>query len=227
MKIKNLIFDLDDTLIKDEKEDSLYYKEALKKCGYSEDRYYDIYMAIDEYDKLITEDNMYYDKQKILDTINNILNEKYTIELIDELINAVGKYWIERVIIEEKFIKQLSENYNLYVYTNYFTKAQYERLENIGYLKYFKKVFGADVYGSKPFKKSFERVLEEIEAKPEECIMIGDDKTRDILAANNVGMKSILYDWNGKKAKKEFDVKDFVVINDFSQVFKVLENFNK
>lgn len=222
--IKNLIFDLDDTIIKDEKEDSECYKEALKNCGYSEEKYYDIYEAIDEYDKLITEDNMYYDKTEMLKTINKLLHTNYDMKLMDEILKLSGKYWTKRVIIDENTIRKLSEKFNLYVYTNYYTKVQENRLRNIGYLKYFKKVFGADKYGSKVFKKAFEKVLEEINAKPEECIMIGDDKSRDILAANNVGMKSILYDYTGEKSKKIVDVKDYIVIRDFDKIFEELEN---
>ena len=54
--------------------------------------------------------------------------------------------------------------------------------------------------------------------------MIGDDKSRDILAANNVGMKSILYDYTGEKSKKIVDVKDYIVIRDFDKIFEELEN---
>ena len=35
--IKNLFFDLDDTIIKDDKSDAEEYKEALKKYGYNEE----------------------------------------------------------------------------------------------------------------------------------------------------------------------------------------------
>ncbi len=221
--IKNLIFDLDDTIIKDEKEDSECYKEALRSCGYNEEKYYDIYEAIDEYDKLITEDNMYYEKTEMLKTINKLLHTNYDIKLIDKMLEVSGKYWTKKVIINENIMKKLSKKFNLYVYTNYFTEVQENRLRNIGYLKYFKKVFGADKYGSKPFKKSLEKVLKEISAEPEECIMIGDDKARDILVANKVGMKSILYDYTGKKNKKEIDVKDYIVIRDFDKIFEELD----
>ena len=220
--IKNLILDLDDTIIKDEEEDSIFYKEALRNCGYNEERHYDIYMAIDEYEKYITEDNMYYSKEDMLNTINKILHTNYDIKLIDELLRVTAKYWIKRIIIKEETIKKLSKMYNLYIYTNYFTEVQSKRLENIGYLKYFKKVYGADYYGCKPIIKSFEKVLEDMLAKPEECIMIGDDKAKDILAANKIGMKAILYDYNGKKDKKICDVKDYIVLKDFDKIFEVL-----
>lgn len=220
--IKNLIFDIDNTIIKDEKSDSLYYKEALRKCGYNEEKYLDIYMAIDKYDKIITEDNIYYNKEKMLETINETLNTNYSMKLIDELLEIVAKYWIQNVIIKENVIKELSNKYNLYAYTNYFTESQTKRLENIGYLKYFKKVFGADIYGSKPFKKSIEKILEELNSVPEECIMIGDDKNRDVLVANKVGMRSILYDYDGKRDKKEYDLQNYTVLKDINKLTEIL-----
>ena len=134
----------------------------------------------------------------------------------------MGLYWNKKVFIEEDIINKLSSKYNLYVYTNYFKSAQEKRLEKIGYLKYFKKVFAADYYGSKPFKSSFEKVLKEINAISEECIMIGDDKANDILAANNMGMKSILFDYNGRRDKKEIEAKDYIVIKDMKELEKIL-----
>lgn len=220
--IKNLIFDLDNTIILDKDSDSEFYKEALRNCGYDEGNYYNIYMAIDEYDKLITEESMYYNKKEMLNTINQVLHTDYSINLVDEIIRVIGQYWTKRIILKENIVKELVKKYNLYIYTNYFHEAQEKRIENIGYLNYFKKVFGADEYGSKPFKKSFENVLKEMNSKPEECIMIGDDKTRDIMAANNIGMKSILYDYNGKRDKKEIELKNYIVINDMEELLKIL-----
>lgn len=221
--IKNLIFDLDNTIIKDDdKKDSQTYKEALKNCGYNEEKYYKIYVVIDEYDKSLTEQNMYYNEKDMLDFINKKLETQYEIKLIDELLKVAGKYWTKEILIQKEIIEKLALKYNLYVYTNYFTIAQEERLKNIGYLKYFKKVFGADKYGSKPFKKSLEKILNEINAKPNECIMIGDDKSRDILVANKVNMKSILFDFDGKRDKKICDVKDYIILKDFNNIFEEL-----
>lgn len=222
--IKNIIFDLDNTIIKTEDSDSIYYKEALKNCGYDENKYLDLYNAIDIYDFNITENNPYYDKEELLKTINTYMKTNYSIKLIDELINVIGKYWTKKVIIKEEIIKKLSEKYNLYVFTNFFTEAQKKRLENIGYLKYFKKIFGADEYGSKVFKSSIEKVLKELNVSPNECVMIGDDKSRDILCANFVGMKSILYDYNGKRDKKEYNLKNYILLNNMDNLEKVIND---
>ncbi len=220
-KIKHIFFDLDNTLILDKDCDSECYKEVLSKLGYDEEKYYDIYVAIDEYDKSLTEENSFYKDYDMLNFINEYLNENYSIELIYELKKAVEKNWIKRPLITETILKELSKKYNLYVYTNYFGNTQSKRLENIGYKKYFKKVFGADEYGAKPYKKNFERILKEINSTPEECIMIGDTKNLDILAANNIGMNSILFDFNGKRDDKGINLKDYIVIKDMNDLDKI------
>lgn len=222
LKVKNIFFDLDNTLIFDEESDSEYYKDVLTNLGFDEENYYGIYRAIDEYDKSLTEENCFYNEQEMLDFINEVLNQNYPIELIEGLKKAMQENWIKRPLIREIVLENLSKKYNLYVYTNYFGESQAKRLENMGYIKYFKKVFGADKYGCKPYKKNFEKILNEIGAKPEECIMIGDTKKLDILAANNAGMKSILFDYNGKRDDKNIELKEYIVIKDMNDLGKIL-----
>lgn len=221
-KVKNLIFDLDNTIILDTEEDSEYYREVLINAGFTDDYFYGIYQAIDEYDKILTEEEPYYDENKLLEFINEYLGQEFNLDVIKGIKEVAGREWTKRVIIPEEVLEYLSSKHNLYVYTNYFQDVQEERIKNIGYMKYFKKIFGADKYGCKQFKKCFESVLKEINAKTEECVMIGDDKSRDIIAANNVNMKSILYDYNGRRDKKEIMAKDYTVIKDMKELKKIL-----
>ena len=220
--IKNLFFDLDNTIIKDEDVDSEYYKIALNKLGYDENDYWGIYCKIDEYEKTLTIENNYFTKEGLINFINKGLNRNYSIELIDELIKVVGKTWTKRIVLNKETLEYLYKKYNLYIYTNFFLESQQTRIDEIGYTKYFNKIFTADIYGSKPFKNSFEKILEELNVLPEECIMIGDNKKIDIMAANNVGMKSILYDYDGTRDKKYIMTKDYIVIKDLRELENIL-----
>ena len=222
--IKNVIFDLDNTLILDKLEDAEFYKEALKKLNYNEHDYMDVYNAIDEYEESLTDENPYFNKEEMIKFINKHLNKDYDVKLADEINNAIGKYWTKRVMIEEDVLKELSQKYNLYVFTNYFGNAQEQRLEVIGFRKYFKEVLGADKYGSKPFKKSMENVLEHINANADECILIGDSIKKDILIANLVGMKSILFNYNGKRDDPKLNFKNYKVIFSYNHLAEAIEN---
>jgi len=222
--IKNIIFDLDNTIILDKLEDADFYKESLKKLGYDENDYLGIFEAVDLYEANLTDDNPYFNKEEMLDFINKKMNRNYDMKLIDELNDAVGKYWTKRVMIEEEVLKDLSKKYNLYVFTNFFTEPQEQRLVEIGYRQYFKEVLGADKFGSKPFKKSIERVLDHINSKPEECIMVGDSIGKDILVANLVNMKSILFNYDGKRDNKKLNLKDYKVIYSCNHLVEAIEN---
>lgn len=221
-KIKNLIFDLDNTIILDEDDDVLSYKKVLEDLGYNPEDYYKIFVAVDEYEASVSEEELYFTKQGLLEFLNKRLNRNYKLELIDGLCDAVGKYWIRKILLDEKIVNYLSQKYKLYVYTNFFGEAQYQRLKNIGYDKYFEKVFGPDVYGLKPYKKSIELVLNEIGGLPEECLMIGDSKDKEILSADIVGMQAILFDYNGMRDKKDIKLNNYIVIKKFDELLNIL-----
>ena len=197
--IKSLLFDLDNTIIDSSSELAIYYKEALDKLQYDSSKYLELYNTIDEYEKTFNEKDNLYKKEDLLLLINDKMHENYDLKLIDEINNVIGKYWINKILLSEETIKYLFEKYDLYVFSNWFYEAQYSRLKNINYLKYFKKILTADKYGSKPFKSAFENVLKEINMKKEECIMIGDSINSDILGANKFGMKSIWFNYDGKE----------------------------
>lgn len=220
--IKNIIFDLDNTIIEDKDDYILYYKEALKNCGYSEDDYLNIYNAIEDYFYSFTDDNRFYSRENAIEFLNKKLNTNYDIKLIDEINKVIGKHWTKYILLSENTLKYLSSKYSLYVFSNWFEDCQTERLKSIGYLKYFSKVFGADNFGAKPFKASFNDILNFISASPSECIMIGDTKVDDILGANNAGIPAILFDYNSKRDKKDIFAPNYTVIKNLKELEKIL-----
>ena len=225
--IKNIFIDLDDTIIKDELEDADYYRNALEKYGYDPDEARVLYDTIDLYEASLTEDNPYYNKKDCIEFINEHLNKNYCVELVDAINEMIGLYWTKRIMVSEEIIKALSKKYNLYVFTNYFTDAQFLRLKTIGYDKYFKKVFGADLYGLKKFNKSFEKVLNEIKAKPEECLFIGDSLMGDVAIPKKIGMDAILFDFDGQRNEteliKDLNIGEYKIMTDFNQIFELIE----
>lgn len=220
--IKNIIFDLDNTIIEYKDEYALYYKDALKNCGYNESNYLNIYNSLDDYQSSLNDKNRFYSKKDAIEFLNKNLNTNYDIKLIDELNKVIGKNWTKSIFLHESTLKYLASKYNLYVFTNWFTSAQTERLKNIGYLKYFTKVFGSDIVGAKPFTSSFCDLLNSINALPNECIMVGDSKEFDICGANSAGIHAILFDFNGKRDNKNFSATDYSIITDINELKTIL-----
>ena len=212
--IKRVIFDIDNTLIPWEKE---YYKEIKKvleelEIEYNENDYNKILEALSEYE------NKYYsfDRKLMIDFINEYTKKSYP----DELIYKTTKYWANCVPekIDENIIKlleYLKDKYELVILTDWYEDQQSERLEKIGILKYFSKVFSAEKTKRKPFKEAFIRAIEE--NKPEECIMIGDNFERDIKGALNAGLKAVYY--NPKGAEKS---EDYYTISNLEELMNIL-----
>lgn len=220
MKIKNIIFDVDNTIVKNEEEDKLEYKKVLKKYGYDESLYNGIYISIGNYDCDFTRENIYYNLKDMTDFVNKELDTDFQVEFMEEIIEVIGnKFCREALVTKETLEYLINKGYNLYVFSNFYSRIQKERIKNLSLDKYFIRVFGSDEIGAKPFKEAFDKLLKEIGATNDECIMIGDDKRTDISGANRVGMKAILLDIDGTRDLKQAeDAKDYIVIKDLKEL---------
>ena len=222
MNIKNIIFDLDYTLFNDIDDDILYYKNALSNLGYNENDYQDLFEALDEYENTRTEQNNFYSKEEMINFVNKKLNRNYSVALIDELNKYIAKYWAHTPFIKESTLHYLYSRYNLYVYTNWLIEGQLGRLKTAGFDKYFKNVFTSEYYGAKPFKNSYLNVLKYLDCNPEECVMIGDSKKKEVVGTINVGMNAILFDYDKKRDDPKISVNGkYIVIHNMEELEKI------
>lgn len=96
---------------------------------------------------------------------------------------------------KETLIELKSNGYQLHIITNGFKEVQFIKLENSGIIDFFDVILCSEEVGkSKPAPEVFYRALKMANAKPENSIMIGDSMEADVLGAENVGIKSILFD---------------------------------
>lgn len=180
---KKIIFDLDNTLIKwiDKYDDAL--KETLIKYNIDFD-YYLLSKSIDEYDY----NSEIYNSYELLKYLNNKHNLNLTIDFINDWLDKLGtKGDVSNEVIE--LLKYLSSKYELVVLTNWESTCQINRLKHAGILKYFKKVFGGEVY-KKPSKEAFKKAMEPYNI--DECIMVGDSMKFDIEPAKKLGIKTYM-----------------------------------
>ena len=189
--MKKIIFDLDNTLMMFDKKYINSYCKVLKNNNF--DSNYDQALSLFESVGRYEMQGKKYNKQDLLDFVNKDLNKNYKMKLVDEILDIIGTCWINPVSLElVDTLKYLSTKYELYVLTNWFTAPQAKRLENVGILKYFKKVVGADMVSPKPAIEAFSYIIKDTNLK--DCMMIGDNIDIDIKGALNAGIKTILYD---------------------------------
>jgi len=88
-----------------------------------------------------------------------------------------------------------NNNYNLHIITNGFKEVQFKKLENSGIIHFFDDILCSEEVGkAKPHPLVFHGALKRTSAKAENSIMIGDDINADVVGAENVGIRGVLFD---------------------------------
>ncbi len=193
--IKRIIFDLDNTLINVPSNLDSEFMKVINKFNLNITSK-ELYNAIGTYET--SGENIYYDRYKVINTVNSILNLSIDDVFFDEFLSMYSKLVddLEDGVVET--LKYLKSKYELVVLTNWFTESQSNRLKEAGILEYFDNVYGTDIVPMKPLKKSFLAAMGDL--KPNECVMVGDNLNVDIKIPYEMGMN--VYHLNKKGTTK-------------------------
>lgn len=150
-------------------------------------------------------------------TLDSLLESKYTNlaqHFTPEVKTALIAAWHHQSAWPDTLaaLKQLrSLGYELYVHANGTTRLQLDLCRSAGL--HFDMLFSSELLGVyKPAHESFDKALELLKLKPEECVMVAAHAW-DTRGGQEVGMKTVYVkrwtddteeDW--EKAKTEFDV---------------------
>ena len=108
----------------------------------------------------------------------------------------------------------------MHIITNGFKEVQRRKLEKSDLLKYFRTItISEDVGVKKPDEIIFKHALQKSNSLIENSIMIGDNYHADILGANNIGMKSIYFNFHKTQEEQK---KDIFVIDDLKEILEIL-----
>lgn len=96
-------------------------------------------------------------------------------------------------------LEELSGKYRLYLISNGSLYVQRGRLDRSGIEHYFAGIFISEVLGAeKPGREFFERAFEKIpDFDPEQAVVVGDSLTSDILGGINAGVRTIWFNSKG------------------------------
>ena len=99
-------------------------------------------------------------------------------------------------------LTELRKKYRLCLVTNTTTSREEDvrrALRGFGIEEYFEVVISSvDVQSDKPDSKIFLEALNKLNLKTNEVVMVGNRIDTDVLGANNLGIKSIHYQWNDR-----------------------------
>ncbi|MDW8114496.1 MAG: HAD-IA family hydrolase [candidate division WOR-3 bacterium] len=225
--IKGVIFDLDNTLI-----DFVKMKD----------------LAIEEAVNYMIDAGLNMDKEEVKREIYKIYEEKgieYQEVFQDFLIRKFGEinYKILAAGIvgyrrakdfglvpyphtEYTLLELIKRGLKLAVVSDAPKLQAYLRLCYLGFLNYFDCVVAyEDTLKKKPDPEPFLLVLKRLNLKPEEMIMVGDWRERDIIGAKLVGMKTAFARYgdtfNTKESNADYD------LNDIIEIIKIVDEINK
>ena len=201
-KIKNLIFDLDNTLYDFSKVWKISNKLVFEYLGY------DKFTTYEEFFKLYKSVNNQLVKEvlkgnlKIIELRNKRLMltlEQFGLNLTIEdckfYYDKQFEYILALIEPDEEVNNWIDKNrdkYNMIILTNGKSKEQRMKLRKLGLEDVFKLYISGEKCISKPKEGAFLNVLESEEILPEETMMIGDSLYHDINPAKKLGMKTCL-----------------------------------
>lgn len=183
MKIKRIIFDLDNTLIpwKDS------YLDALKSVCQDYNLNYDYRYLNDCIDNNYELKYHNYSIKNFQEYVKNELNLELSSDFIKLWLDRVGNMSDENPQVNE-VLSYLNSKYELVVLTNWFKDGQEKRLKKANMRHFFKEIYGGDNI-IKPYKEAYLAAVGPY--KPEECLMVGDSYELDYKAAIDAGLQAI------------------------------------
>jgi len=105
-----------------------------------------------------------------------------------------------------EILEYLKSKYELAILTNGFKEVQYPKLDRGGIRDYFKYIFISEEIGyNKPDKKLYEYAVNTMNAKTENCLMVGDDFAVDIEGAAKAGMDQVFFNPSGENGKHSLE----------------------
>lgn len=144
--------------------------------------------------KLITEYEAKFDRYDV-----NLLSDYFTTKTGIYVSPSFVREWIDEgsnfgdVIIPDvyetlDYLKRHDKK--IVALSNWFGKTQEDRLRKTHLLEFFDEVYGADRF-MKPDKRAYQMACGY--TPYEECIMIGDNYTKDVLGARNASIDALYY----------------------------------
>ena len=197
--IKNIFFDLDDTIFDFQKAEHNAICQTMMHFGIEPNdalcqKYSEINLI--HWKKLetgeITRNEVKTGRVKVFfNTLGIMADEKEAAKFYEKELSK-GHYYIEGA---HDLIKALSEKYQLFLISNGTASVQKSRIASSDLKLYMNDIFISEIIGyNKPDLRFFEKCFESIpNFKKEESIIIGDSLTSDILGGINAGVKTIWF----------------------------------
>lgn len=225
--IKNVLFDLDDTLLDFHRAEAEAIRYTLAEFGIDPtDENISLYSRINLscWEKLetgeYTRDEVLHRRFDMLFDALGVKGDPHATQKLYEYRLSLGAYYIDGA---KELLEDIYGKYRLYLATNGIVNVQTRRITDSGIGKYFDDIFVSEKIGyNKPDKRFFDVAFEKIpDFGHEQTVMIGDRLPSDILGGINAGIKTIYFNPKGKE--NHTGITPDYEISDLGQIKELLE----
>ena len=225
--IRNVLLDLDDTLLDFHRAEAEAIRYTLNEFGIEpSDENVALYSKINRgcWAKLETGE---YTREEVLhrrfdilfDTLG-IIGDSHATQKLYEYRLSLGAYYLEGA---QELLDELYGKYRLYLATNGIVNVQSRRIKDSGIGKYFDGIFVSEKIGyNKPDKRFFECAFSQIpNLEREQTVIVGDTLTSDIQGGINAGIRTVYF--NPKGLKNDTGITPHYEISSLSQLTTILK----
>ena len=225
MKYKNIIFDLDNTILDFDYAEEHALKNLLNDYNieYNEENL-KIYRSVNRplWRKLekgeITRDELFSTRFPIFFSKFNIKTNGNLELIYRSYLAKYGTIFIPHA--DEVLHKLKNSGYNLYLATNGFSDTQISRIKNSGLNNIFDDIFiSEDIGYDKPNINFYKYIEQKLKIKDKSSfLMIGDNESSDIKGAINFGIDSILFNHKNSFTNSSATF----IIDDLEEIYNIL-----
>ncbi len=228
-KYQHIFFDLDNTLWDFDKSSMLAFEKVFELFDLID---YGIPSAKEFHKTYFIYNNMLWEEYR-RGTIDKefLKNERFRLPLKDygiydeKLAHDLGESYTDfaaRMVAlvpnTMKILNYLKEkDYKIHLITNGFLEVQNIKMQASGLDKMIDETFVSEVVGfKKPDHRIFYHAMEKVGGTIENCVMIGDDLSVDIIPAKEIGMTHIYFNRKNHthNEKLDYEIKDLLEIRE-------------
>ncbi|GGD29547.1 YjjG family noncanonical pyrimidine nucleotidase [Hyunsoonleella pacifica] len=213
--ITDIFFDLDHTLWDFEKNSALTFKKIFEINNVEVDLndFLEHYIPVNfKYWKLYREERIKKDELRLarlnetFQLLQLSIEEKVIRQLSEDYIKHLSTF---NFLIEDtiNILEYLKPNYRLHIITNGFSEVQHKKMDRSKIIHYFETITNSEIAGvKKPNPKIFNFALNLAKTESGRSIMIGDNLEADIEGALNIGMNTVFFNPNSTPFNREIKV---------------------
>ena len=223
--IKNILFDLDNTLLDFNKAEYNAFQEVMS--------YYNVIFTESIFKQYeIINAGLWKELEQGLVTMDYVQNQRYGILFkqlnldidgaqANEYYHKMLQNHSELILYAEEVCEVLAKRYQISIVTNGVYSTQISRIHNSAIDKFITNIFISELVGvEKPDIRFFDYVIDKLQCNNKEVLIVGDSLSSDILGGINAGIQTCWY--NPDEKENKFDIVPDYIISDLREIYRCI-----